>query len=67
MSSYAQVRDSRDHVALLIQPVDEELNMLDWHAFDRMIEIGYRRTIALLEERGDELLQTLNAKEKAHG
>jgi NTE family protein len=67
MSSYAQVRDSRDHVALLIQPVNDDLNMLDWHAFDRMVETGYRRTIALLEERGDDLLRTLSAKEKVHG
>lgn len=67
MSSFAQVRDSRDQVALLIQPVNEDLNMLDWHAFDRMVEMGYRRTVALLEERGDELLRTLTAKQDAHG
>ena len=67
MSSFAQVRDSRDHVALLIQPVNEDLNMLDWHAFDRMVEMGYRRTVALLEERGDDLLRMLTGKEHVHG
>jgi NTE family protein len=36
---------------LLIRPKLADVDMLDWRAFDRAIELGYRAAVASLEER----------------
>lgn len=49
ISSEAQVRSLSGKVDLLIEPKLEGIGMLDWHAFDRAVETGYRQTVEQLE------------------
>jgi NTE family protein len=49
ISSEAQVRSLEGRVDLLIEPKLEGIGMLDWHAFDRAVEAGYRQTLRQLE------------------
>jgi NTE family protein len=56
MSSHAQVRALRNHVDLLIEPPLAEINMLDWKAFHKTVDAGYRHTIEILEKRKGVLL-----------
>jgi predicted acylesterase/phospholipase RssA len=51
MSSYAQVRALRNHVDLLIEPPLGEINMLDWKAFHKTVDAGYRHAMEILEKR----------------
>lgn len=55
ISSYAQVRTMRTHVDLLIEPHLSQISMLNWKAFDAVVEIGYQTTMKLIEERKGEL------------
>jgi len=52
MSSEAQVQLGRDQADLLIEPPLADIGLLDWQAFDRAIEIGYRSTMESLERHG---------------
>jgi NTE family protein len=56
MSSHAQVRALRNHVDLLIEPPLAEINMLDWKAFHKTVDAGYRHTMEILEKRKGVLL-----------
>jgi NTE family protein len=49
ISSEAQVRSLGARVDLLIEPKLEGIGMLDWRAFDRAVEAGYRQTLEQLE------------------
>ena len=57
VSSSAQVRTLRNRVDLLIEPQLDGISMLDWKAFDRTIEAGYRHTIEALEKHAGTLFQ----------
>jgi len=50
ISSQAAVRSLGGRVDLLIEPKIEGIGMLDWHAFDRVVEAGYRQTLEQLED-----------------
>ena len=49
VSSTAQAKELRRHVTLFLEPPLETIDLLDWKAFDRAIEIGYRDTMSVLE------------------
>ena len=51
ISSYAQVRTMRTLVDLLIQPHLTQVSMLNWKAFDTVVEAGYQTTMEVLEQR----------------
>ena len=57
VSSYAQLRTLRDRVDLLIEPQLDGISMLNWKAFDRAVEAGYRHAIEALEKHGGTLFQ----------
>jgi NTE family protein len=46
---------ARSAATLLLTPPLHEIDLLEWHAFDRAIEIGYRHTLRVLEEGGESL------------
>jgi len=56
VGSEAQVRHLRPQVDLLIEPRIEPMGMLDWKAYQRAIDEGYRQTIAILERRDNSSL-----------
>lgn len=56
VGSEAQVRHLRPRVDLLIEPRIEPMGMLDWKAYQRAIDEGYRQTIAILERRDNSSL-----------
>jgi NTE family protein len=56
VGSEAQVRHLRPQVDLLIEPRIETMGMLDWKAYRRAIDEGYRQTIAILERRDNSSL-----------
>jgi NTE family protein len=49
VSSDAQTNVYRHRVDLLLDPPIESIDLMDWHAFDRAIEAGYRSTMEALE------------------
>ena len=49
VSSDAQSQGSRDQVDLLLEPPVSELDLLDWRAFRRAIELGYDHTMRALD------------------
>ena len=49
VSSEAQTRAYRDQVDLLLEPPADSVDLLDWAAFDRAIELGYAYTMRALE------------------
>jgi NTE family protein len=53
VSSQAQVKSLGARVDLLIEPKLEGIGMLDWHAFDRAVEAGYRQTLEHLQSDPD--------------
>jgi NTE family protein len=57
-SSYAQTRLLRDQVALMIEPPLGNIGLLDWDAFDRAVDAGYRHTQMLLLTAGERLQHT---------
>jgi NTE family protein len=56
VGSEAQARHLRPQVDLLIEPRIEPMGMLDWKAYQRAIDEGYRQTIAILERRDNSSL-----------
>jgi NTE family protein len=66
ISSQAQVRALEGKVDLLIEPKLEGMGMLDWHAFDRAVEAGYRQTLQQLEN-DQRALRRLSSTEAAVG
>ncbi|MGH7916386.1 MAG: patatin-like phospholipase family protein, partial [Candidatus Binataceae bacterium] len=51
VGSEAQIRQLKARVDLLIEPPLEHIGTLDWKAYDRAVESGYRYTMELLEKR----------------
>jgi NTE family protein len=50
VSSEAQTTAYRQRVDLLLDPPIEAIDLMDWHAFDRAVEAGYRATMEALEQ-----------------
>ena len=50
VSSTAQTIASRNQLDLLLQPPLGSLSLLDWKAYERAIDIGYRSTMETLEQ-----------------
>jgi NTE family protein len=48
VSSEAQANSYRQQVDLLLDPPIESIDLMDWHAFDRAVEAGYRSTMEAL-------------------
>ena len=49
VSSEAQTRAYREQVDLLLEPPTHEVDLLDWSAFDRAVELGYEFTMRALD------------------
>jgi NTE family protein len=52
VNSDALARTLRTHASVLFQPPLATVNLLDWQAGDRAIDIGYRYAIEKLEQLG---------------
>ena len=52
VNSASKAEQNRRLSNLLIKPPVEQIELMDWQAFDRAIDIGYRHTLSLLE-RGE--------------
>jgi NTE family protein len=50
INSDALARTVRARASILFQPLLETVNLLDWQACDRAIDIGYRHAIKKLEQ-----------------
>jgi NTE family protein len=48
VSSEALTNSYRQQVDLLLDPAIESIDLMDWHAFDRAVEAGYRATMEAL-------------------
>ena len=59
ISSSLQASICRTQATLLIEPPLSHVSLLDWQAFDRAVEAGYRHTIGLLERTDLKALQLL--------
>jgi NTE family protein len=55
VTTEVQSRMLRKQVDLLLEPPLEKIEILDWRAFDRAIEIGYRYAVEKLQADGDAL------------
>lgn len=53
VSGQAAAKSLSGKVDLLIEPKLEGISMLDWHAFDRVVQEGYRQTMEQLESDPD--------------
>jgi NTE family protein len=53
INSTATAVGQRELTDLLLRPPLEGIDMLDWQAFDRVIELGYRYAQRTLEQHGD--------------
>jgi len=49
VNSAAATAVHREHTDLLLQPPLEQIDMLDWRAFERAIDSGYRHTLERIE------------------
>ncbi len=49
LSGMRKSKSLQDSVDLLIEPLTPAIGILDWKLFDLVIEMGYRRTIEILE------------------
>ena len=58
VSADARTRLFRSHADLLFEPPLETIDMLDWRAFDRAIEIGYRYAVEMLGHLDKPLFRT---------
>jgi NTE family protein len=56
VGSDAQTSVYRHQVDLLLDPPIESIDLMDWHAFDRAIEAGYRSTMEALEREDTQSL-----------
>jgi len=55
INSTATTVGQRELTDLLLKPPLERIDMLDWQAFDRAIDIGYRHTVRALEQQRDRI------------
>ena len=51
VNSAATTIGQRELADLLLKPPTDSINLLDWKAFERAIEIGYRHASEALEKR----------------
>ncbi len=51
VNSAAMTLGQRAMADLLLKPPLGQIDMLDWHAFERVVEIGYRHTMDALESK----------------
>ncbi len=49
LSGMRKSKSLQDSVDLLIEPLTPAIGILDWKLFDLVIEMGYRRTMEILE------------------
>jgi NTE family protein len=62
INSTASTIAQRELADLVLKPPLEHIDLLDWRAFDRAIELGYRYTSEMLDEHGAVLLRSLNSR-----
>ena len=55
INSTATTVGQRELTDLLLRPPLENIDMLDWQAFDRAIELGYRHAVRTIEQHRDRL------------
>jgi NTE family protein len=55
INSAATTVGQRELTDLLLRPPLQNINMLDWQAFDRAIDLGYRYAVRTLEQHRDPL------------
>ena len=60
INSAASTIAQRELADLVLKPPLEHIDLLDWRAFDRAIELGYRYASEMLDEHGGVLLRSLN-------
>lgn len=53
INSKAITAYQRELTDLLLRPPLEDIDMLDWHALDRAVELGYRHAVRELEQHRD--------------
>ncbi|MNC92835.1 hypothetical protein D3C83_93410 [compost metagenome] len=51
VNSAAMTLGQRASADLLLKPPVGQIDMLDWKAFDRVVDIGYRHAMECLERR----------------
>jgi NTE family protein len=61
INSAAATMAQRELADLVLKPPLQRIDMLDWKAFDRAIEIGYRHTCEALERQGTALSKEIAA------
>jgi NTE family protein len=66
INSKATTVCQRELTDLLLRPPLEDIDMLDWHAFDRAIELGYRYAVRELEQNRDLLKAAAGPAIKPH-
>ena len=52
VNSAAMTIGQRASADLLLTPPLGQIDMLDWKAFEQVVEIGYRHTMDVLESKG---------------
>ncbi len=52
INSAATTTAQRELTDLLLRPPLQHIDLLDWHAFDRAVELGYRHAAEVLERKG---------------
>jgi NTE family protein len=55
MNSTITSLGQRELADLVLRPPLERIDLLDWHAFDRAIEIGYQHASEILNKSGGSL------------
>lgn len=55
LNSAATSIEQRELADLLIKPPIESVDLLDWSAFERTMELGYRHAVQVLERQSDKL------------
>jgi NTE family protein len=61
VNSTAMTAAHRERTDLLLQPPLEQVDMLNWKAFDRAIAAGYEYTAQRLAQAPTSLLKTIGA------
>jgi NTE family protein len=62
INSAASTIAQRELADLVLKPPLERIDLLDWRAFDRAIELGYRYASEVLDEHGAALVRSLNSR-----
>jgi NTE family protein len=62
INSAASTIAQRELADLILKPPLERIDLLDWRAFDRAIELGYRYASEMLDEHGAALVRSLKSR-----